>query len=156
MSENSISNFGKPLSVNLVGTWELVSRVDYSAAGNIIPDPVMGSDPVALLVYDHTGHFTAQFMKRDRQSVPESEPTVSGLNNSRAMGGYDAYFGLYTVDDGEGTVTQQLTGSLSSENVGQVLTRAMTVEGDELTISLETTSVTGEAVTRILKWRRVG
>lgn len=154
MSENPASNSGKPLSVTLVGTWELISRLDYSSDGNLVPEPVMGSDPVALLVYDNTGHFTAQFMKRDRKAVSDVQPTVSGSNNSRAIGGYDAYFGLYTVDDNEGTVTQELTGSLSQENVGQILTRAMTVDGDELTISLETTSVTGEKVTRTLIWRR--
>jgi hypothetical protein len=36
------------------------------------------------------------------------------------------------------------------------LTRAMTVEGDRLSIQLRTTSVEGEAITRTLVWRRVG
>ena len=77
-------------------------------------------------------------------------------NNSQARGGYDAYFGTYTVDDTHGAVTQTLTGALSSANVGLVLTRVMTVVGDELTIRLETATRDGEPVTRTLRWKRVG
>jgi hypothetical protein len=53
-------------------------------------------------------------------------------------------------------VTQRLIGPLSRENVGLVLTRAMTVEGDRLTIELHTTSLEGEPVKRTLLWERVG
>ncbi len=73
-----------------------------------------------------------------------------------AQGGYDAYFGRYTVDDAQGTVTQHLLGALSQENVGSVLTRAMKVQGNALIIQLQTTSGDGVAVTRTLTWRRAG
>jgi hypothetical protein len=75
-------------------------------------------------------------------------------NNTRAQGGYDAYFGTYTVDDAQGTVTQTLVGALSAANVGQVLTRSMSVEGDTLTIAVDTAAADGEPVTRTLVWRR--
>lgn len=142
------------LSVCLPGTWELLSRIDVTESGERRVDPMLGEDPVAILIYDRAGHFAAQFMKRDRLA-----PTVAvaaGTNNTRAVGGYDAYFGTYTVDDEAGTVTQHLRGALSQESVGQVLTRAMDVNGDTLTIRLKTTSVSGESVTRELTWRRVG
>ena len=51
-------------------------------------------------------------------------------------------------------MTQRLLGALSVENVGLVLTRAMTVEGDQLTIAVETAAADGEPVTRTLVWRR--
>jgi len=149
-----------PLSKSLPGTWELLSRIDRAESGERRLEPMLGDDPVALLYYDMTGHFAAQFMKRNRRSGPAlPEPTFvaqtgSAPNNSRAQGGYDAYFGTYTVDDDRGTVTQRLTGALSAENVGQVLTRAMKVEGDTLTIALETATADGERVTRTLVWRR--
>jgi Lipocalin-like domain len=144
-----------PLSTGLTGTWELVSRIDRTPTGERRAEPSLGADPVALLYYDRTGHFAAQFMKRDR-SAPAVEVAAGGPNNSRAVGGYDAYFGRYTVDDTQGTVTQELTGALSAENVGQVLTRGMTVEGDTLTIALDTATAQGEPVTRTLVWTRVG
>jgi hypothetical protein len=144
-----------PLSVQLPGTWALVSRIDVTASGERRHEPSLGDDPVAMLFYDRSGHFAAQFMKRDR-SAPAPDVPSGAPNNSRAQGGYDAYFGTYTVDDDQGTVTQRLLGALSNENVGSVLTRAMTVRGDTLTIALQTTTAHGEAVTRTLTWARVG
>ena len=146
----------KLLSQDLIGTWELVSREDRTKDGERRNEPMLGSDPIAILIYDGSGHFSAQFMKRSRnRSEPESDGT-SAPNNSRTVGGYDAYFGTYTVDDTQGTVTQCLVGALSRENVGQVLTRAMIVVGDELTIRVHTASATGETITRTLQWKRVG
>jgi hypothetical protein len=147
-----------PLSETLVGTWQLLSREDRTSTGERRVDPGLGADPVALLFYDRGGNFAAQFMKRDRTTTvgPEAETVAAAQNNSRARGGYDAYFGRYTIDDENGTVTQTLTGALSAENVGQILTRAMTVAGDDLTIELDTTTPEGEPVTRTLTWRRVG
>lgn len=145
----------RPLSVELIGTWELLSREDHTPGGERRVDPFLGPDPLALLIYDRRGHFSAQFMKRERGTGPEPGAANAGPNNSRAVGGYDAYFGTYSVDDAHGTVTQRLHGALSNENVGQVLTRAMTVHGDELTIRLETATANGEAIVRTLRWQRV-
>jgi len=138
----------------LPGTWKLISRIDCTRNGERRVEPSLGEDPVALLFYDRSGNFAAQFMKRDR-SCPISDVAVSASNNSRAQDGYDAYFGTYTIDEAERTVTQRLVGALSKENVGLVVTRRMLVEGDTLTIKLETTSAEGEAVIRTLIWSRV-
>jgi hypothetical protein len=141
------------LSTTLPGTWELISRIDVDDAGQSRVEPGLGSDPIALLIYDRSGHFAAQFMKRDRSDSGSGDPPVAGSNNTRSQGGYDAYFGNYCVDDAAGTVTQRLTGALSRESVGMEITRAMQVQGDYLTISLRTSSPTGELLTRTLKWR---
>jgi hypothetical protein len=145
-----------PLSETLIGTWELLSREDHTSSGERRIDASLGESPVALLIYDRSGHFAAQFMKRDRNSASDADPPSATPNNSQARGGYDAYFGTYTVDDARGEVTQCLIGALSAENVGQVLTRVMTVVGDELTIRLETATPDREPVTRTLRWKRVG
>ncbi|HJW94062.1 MAG TPA: lipocalin-like domain-containing protein [Thermoanaerobaculia bacterium] len=141
------------LSETLIGTWELRSRIDTDDAGVRRPEPSLGEDPVALLIYDRGGNFAAQFMRRDRSTVVD-DAAASGSNNSRAIGGYDAYFGTYSVDDENGTVTQVLRGALSRENLGMTLTRGMTVIDDTLIIRLQTT-VNGVAVTRELRWTRV-
>jgi len=152
-----MTNLEQPLSATLPGTWELASRIDVSDDGQEKTEPSLGSDPIAILIYDRAGHFAAQFMKRDRSSVEAiTDHLVAGTNNSRAQGGYDAYFGTYTVDDAAGTVTQRLIGALSPENVGLVLTRGMLVEGDRLTIKLRTSSAAGGEVTRTLIWKRTG
>src|SRR6185369_3053137 len=141
------------LSNTLPGTWQLQSRIDVTASGERRPEPSLGEDPVALLIYDHSGHFAAQFMRRDRSVVVPDSPS-GAKNNSRAQGGYDAYFGTYTIDDEKATVTQTLLAALSPENVGAVLTRAMEVQDDTLIIRLETTASDGASVTRTLTWQR--
>jgi hypothetical protein len=160
------------LSECLIGTWQLLSRVDRAQSGDVRIDPTLGEHPVALLHYDRAGHFSAQFMKRDRETEADTDtntdtttgvdgtvdqtPATPAANNSRARGGYDAYFGTYTIDDAASTVTQTLIGALSPENVGHVLTRHMVVLDDALTIRLDTTSATGDSIVRTLIWQRVG
>jgi hypothetical protein len=145
------------LAARLIGTWELRSREDHTAGGTRRIDPALGPDPLGILMYDRSGHFAAQFMKRERDGAPAAI-AVGAIdpNNSRARDGYDAYFGVYSVHEPSGTVTQRLVGALSADNVGQTLTRAMAVEGDELTIHLDTVTIDGEPITRVLRWQRVG
>ncbi len=147
---------GRSLSTSMVGTWELLSREDRTASGAPRTEPSLGSDPVALLFFDAKGHFAAQFMKRDRSVVAEPEARPTAANNSRARGGYDAYFGTYTVDDLTGMVTTRLSAALSQENVGQSFSRTMEVSGDLLVIRLDTSTASGEPVVRTLRWRWVG
>jgi hypothetical protein len=146
----------RSLSARLVGTWELRSREDFTRAGERRVDPGLGADPIALLFFDRAGHFAAQFMKRDRGTAAEPEAVKQAPNNSRARGGYDAYFGTYQVDEKSGVVATTLVGALAPENVGQVFNRGMSVVGDELTIRLETATPAGEPVVRTLRWKRVG
>jgi hypothetical protein len=142
------------LTSQLPGTWELESRVDVTDSGERRPEPSLGEDPIALLIYDRSGHFAAQFMKRDR-SVSMPDGPAAGQNNSRAQGGYDAYFVTYTVDDEHGTVTQRLLGALSKENVGAVLTRGMSVVGDQLVDSVADDLGRWSPCHSALTWRRV-
>jgi len=152
---STLSPGDSPLSATLPGTWRLLSRVDVTTDGTAHPDPALGSDPVALLIYDRSGHFAAQFMKRDRTALPQDGP-VGAANNTQAQGGYDAYFGTYTVDDTTSVVTQRLEGALSNAHVGVVLSRAMSVQGKSLVIELGTNAWDGTPVTRTLTWERVG
>ena len=52
---------------DLVGTWRLVSRLDRAQSGEPVDEPGLGSDPLALLFFDASGNFAAQFMKRDHR-----------------------------------------------------------------------------------------
>ena len=140
----------------LIGCWELVRREDRSASGDLVVDPGLGPDPVGLLVYDASGRFSAQFMRRDRSDQLQSaaDAAATGTNNTRAIGGYDAYFGRFTVDESTHLVTQTLEGALAPDNVGVTVTRQMEVDGDDLRLELATTSATGEPIIRTLQWRR--
>ena len=141
------------MSTPLVGSWELLSRVDRTQRGEERVEPSLGSDPVAFLVFDATGHFAVQFMKRNRASGVDAP--ASGSNNSRARAGYDAYFGTYTYDEARQELKTLLKGALSPENVGQEFVRRAAVDGEILNLGLDTTAADGQPVTRTLRWRRV-
>ena len=143
------------LTNSIRGTWWLLSREDHTKDGQKRIDPILGPDPIAILVYTRD-HFTAQFMKRDRSDDSVRQAIVAGRNNTSAIGGYDAYFGTYKIDEETNLVAHTLIGSISAANVGMTVYRSLRVEGDKLTIQLDTTTHEGEAVTRTLTWKRIG
>lgn len=138
----------------LIGVWWLETRVDHAADGTRRIDPTLGADPIGILTYAPT-HFAAQFMKRERSSA--AGPTLgSGANNTSAVGGYDAYFGTYEINHETGEVLHRLVGALTEANIGMEVSRTLSVEGDGLTITLATSTLEGEPVTRTLTWHRIG
>jgi len=136
------------------GTWWLLSREDHTSDGERRIDPILGQDPLGILVYANN-YFSAQFMKRERSADSVSQPTAAGQNNTSAIGGYDAYFGTYEVNKETNQVAHTLVGSINPGNIGMTVHRNLLVEGDKLTIKLETTTQEGEPVTRTLTWKRI-
>ncbi len=94
-------------------------------------------------------------MKRDR-SVAVAAPVFTGQNNTAAIGGYDAYFGTYEVDEMSGNVHTRLVGALSPGHVGASMIRNMNVEEGKLIIRLTTTTADDTQVYRTLTWERAG
>jgi len=136
------------------GVWWLLSREDRAGDGSVRIDPTLGPDAKGILTYAN-GRFAAQFMKRDRSDAGGASAPSGGQNNTAAVGGYDAYFGTYTVDAETGGVLHRLEGALTPGNVGLEVLRTLTVDGDRLVIRLETTTPDGEPVTRTLTWERI-
>lgn len=56
------------LENKIQGTWWLLSREDYTKDGQRRIDPILGSDPVAILVYANK-YFAAQFMKKTEAQI---------------------------------------------------------------------------------------
>jgi hypothetical protein len=144
------------LATAILGFWQLVSREDFDAAGHRNIDPVLGADPLGVLCFG-PGRFAAQFSKRDRAGAPAAPPNPAGPdpNNSAAVNGYDAYFGTYTLNEGEGLVTVTLDAALSPAGVGQSYTRRIRADATSLFVQLDTTAADGTPVTRTLRFSRV-
>ena len=149
-----MSDCSDKLTNDFTGVWWLLSREDRAKDGGIRIDPTLGPDAMGILTYAN-GRFAAQFMKRDRSDMANIVSPSSGQNNTGAVGGYDAYFGTYSVDAKSGNVLHRLEGALTPQNVGMEVLRTLTVNGDSLVIQLETTTLEGEPVTRTLTWERV-
>ena len=149
-----MSNTSNNLENAMQGTWWLLSREDYTKDGEKRIDPVLGSDPIAILVYAKN-YFAAQFMKRDRNAESIMQTTSAGNNNTAAIGGYDAYFGTYQIDEPTNQVAHTLIGSINPANIGVTVYRNLQVQDDKLIIQLDTTTQKGEHVTRTLTWRKI-
>lgn len=142
------------LQAKMQGIWWLLSREDWTKEGEQKIDPILGSDPIAILSYAKN-HFAAQFMKRDRTETTITQISSTGSNNTNAMGGYDAYFGIYEVNEGSGKVAHTLLGSITPTNIGMTVSRDLRVIEDQLLIQLQTTTSEGIPITRTLTWKRI-
>jgi hypothetical protein len=56
-----------------LGTWVLVSRIDKTENDSTLFEPNLGSNPIALLMYDSHGNVSVQIMKRNRQDSSVSK-----------------------------------------------------------------------------------
>lgn len=154
MSLSTLPHPSATLATDMQGVWWLLTREDFTAGGEQRIDPILGPDPIGILSYAKD-HFAAQFMKRDRKGGHDSPAIHSGQNNTSAVGGYDAYFGTYEVDEKTGKVLHTLIGSITPANIGMIVSRDMRVVENKLTIQLETTTPQGEAIIRTLTWKRI-
>jgi Lipocalin-like domain len=89
-----------------VGTWRLVS---ITLNGTI--NPMRGAKPTGVIIYDGNGNMAVQIMPdRERPSYPGGRPT--GEEAQAVLYGYTAYFGTYTVNAADSTVTHHRQGNL--------------------------------------------
>ena len=143
------------LATAILGVWKLKSREDMDDVGQIHIDPFLGPNPLGIICFA-SGHFAAQFMKRDRSQQENQTQRAQAKNNTAGVNGYDAYFGIYSIDQTAGTLTTHLEGSISPNNIGSTYVRDARVVGNELIIQLQTTAVDGTAITRTNTFSRLG
>lgn len=141
------------VSQRIVGAWVLASRTVRRSDGTSLADPVLGDKPLGRLYYDATGVMMLQMMRMDRAAAIGKPANPKDAANPRAILGYDAYFGRYTIDERAGTLTHHVEGSLFPEDLGKDWVRPFTLEGDTLTLSF-TSPTDGVAITRTLVFRR--
>ena len=136
----------------LVGAWQLVTRT-VQANGKTLADPVLGEKPLGRLYYDASGGVMLQMMRQGRTAAIGTPANPRDAANPRAVLGYDAYFGKYSVDERAGTITHHVEGSLFPEDLGKSWARPFTLDGDTLTLRF-TSPAEGGDVTRTLVFRR--
>ena len=102
----------------LIGAWHLV-RIDASdPAGR----DALKDQPIGMLIYTSDGHMSVQLM------YPRP---ANSLNNEYVLGGYEASFGSYDVDEARHLVTHHVKGSITRDLlVGKDLPRIYQLTGD--------------------------
>jgi hypothetical protein len=125
-------------SEDFVGTWNLESIEGRDESGEWVAlQDRFGPDPAGYLMYDSEGHMSVQIMRRNRRPfAAESRRNVSPEEAKEALLGYTAYFGTFSVDAEEGTVTHHRIGHIVPNQVAVDGTRSYRFDGDWLTLTL--------------------
>ena len=138
---------------SFIGSWHLISRIDKTNAGEIIDEPILGNDPIALLMYDGLGNMSVQIMKRDRNDSTTIISTRQDSDNSTFFNGYDAYFGTYIIDTLKHQIKHRIKGTINQQDIGKELIRNYSISVDTLLLWF-TASNANVSVTRTLTWVR--
>ena len=142
-------------SGKLVGTWKLISVEERDADGKIVVPLDFGPEPIGLLMYDATGHMSAQAMRRGRPRMDSEDVHRATPEQAKAaFTGYAAYFGTYEVNEREGLVIHHVEGSLLPNWEGGDQRRRFTLTGDKLILEPPTFQAKGEKRTRRLTWQK--
>lgn len=116
---------------SVVGAWRFEKEVDTRADGTrVAVGPQDGYR--GFLLYTADGRMVVQIMPRGRK-WRRSTATPEQLRETVETA--DAYFGRYTIDPSEGTVTHHVEGSLDPSDEGMQLTRRFRLSGDTLVLA---------------------
>ena len=135
---------------HFVGTWTLESIEKQDVSGEWVPrNGRFGDDPVGYIMYDSGGRMAVQIMKRARplfsvdniQEVPPEDAKDAFL-------GYTAYFGTFSVDEKEESVTHHRKGHIVPNRASVDVKRFYHFQGDLLTLTLPSGDVR-------LTWKRL-
>jgi len=142
----------------LVGTWGLVSIETLRSNGEVIY-PFYGKHPEGLLIYDPSGWMSVQIVSDPKPLVPKADSRELFLASTpaekpAAADGYYAYFGTWTVDAANSTVTHHIDQSFYPGERGEAGVRRMSIHGKLLTLVAKAHEM-GEDHERKLVWERV-
>jgi hypothetical protein len=125
---------GGDVKNRFVGTWKLVSIERFGSNGDLLlapAPPSFGSlNPIGVIVYDAAGYMGVTIMQSGRQKFAGAQPTPEEA--IAALASYNAYFGTFTVNEGEGAVTHHVHGNLNPNNTGTDQKRFFEFSGNRL------------------------
>jgi hypothetical protein len=128
-----------------VATWALA---DVGGEGALIER--LGPSPVGILVYDALENMCVQIMNREHHNLRLDNDHDFKL----ALQSYVAYFGKYTLNISEQSVTHHVLGSLYPADVGCDFKRNYQFAGDNLILTAEGL-IGGEQIAAQLIWKRI-
>jgi hypothetical protein len=143
---------GQPKSLNeqLVGTWAFVSSTARLPDGS----PLWGTNAKGLMILTKNGRYSWQIFRSDRPKLA-SKNRMQGTSeeNAAILQGSLAYFGMYSVDETDKTITSVVEGSTFPNSEGETLKRLVTrLTADTLTYENPATT-RGERVEAV--WQRI-
>src|SRR4051812_9730646 len=134
----------------LVGTWKLVSWVQFEPNGSTSP-ALVGTNIAGRLMFDATGNFSLQMISERPKWAAEGRMSGTAEENAAAAQGVLSYFGTYSVtQDGIGFhIERSSFPNLTGLDVRRVL---ISFTGDVMKYRNAATGRGGQAH---IEWMRV-
>ena len=132
----------------LVGAWRLVSWDVTQADGSVRRNPMS----VGSLMYSDSGRMCGVIMDPNRKALsrPPADEEIRAVYN-----GLVAYCGTYEVDAKAGFVVHHVDLEKSPASVGIVRKRWFTLEGDRLSLRIDSAELPAGQKESRLVWERV-
>ena len=127
-----------------------------SVAGTYTPVKVAayGDGARGMLVLDGDGHFSLILARATLPKIAAGNRTKGTAEENKAViDGSIAYLGKYTIDDGGKAITFHIETCTFPNWDGTSITRALKVEGDELTYTVTAPSAGGPPIDVV--WKRL-
>ncbi|VUS60086.1 lipocalin-like domain-containing protein [Klebsiella grimontii] len=141
-------------TTHFLGTWRLVlAEFKLSNGSKSFP---LGKDVVGRLNYDAAGNMSAQLYCADRKNFIHDDQAAAGTNELKdAFISSVCYFGRYTLDIENQTISHFVEGSLFPNWIGGKQLRHFHFEDEKLFLSTSPFLMNGVMQTGLLVWAKV-
>jgi len=138
------------LKEQLVGTWTMVSNVNFRPDGSRYE--ALGRNPQGVFILDANGHFAITIIGESRPKFASNNRLEGTADeNKSAVHGAIAYFGTYTVNESDHTLNFRIERCTFPNWDGTAQKRSVTITGDEMKYTNMAASGGGKAE---LVWKR--
>ncbi|TWU08913.1 hypothetical protein CA54_41520 [Symmachiella macrocystis] len=138
------------VSEQFVGAWSLISWTATLPDGTIRHP--YGEQPLGRIMYSPNGKMVACLMRRHRiRCASDNRHEATSAERDAAYRDYVSYFGAFSVDATNSTVTHHVEGATFPNWIGTDLVREFCFADQELTLSL----LGPDGSAHALKWERL-
>jgi hypothetical protein len=126
----------KSMKEAIVGTWSLL--IDDAIKPDGTHTPNFGPNPIGIAMFGADGHFSVTITRAGRPKFASNNRTTGTADENKAVvTGSNAFFGAYTLNEADKTLTLRVEGSTFPNLEGTTQKRTITslTAGDELTWS---------------------
>jgi glucose/arabinose dehydrogenase len=124
----------KSMKEAIVGTWSLL--IDDAVKPDGTHTPNFGPNPMGVAMFAADGHFSVAITRAGRPKFASNSRTTGTADENKTMvTGSNAFFGTYTLNEADKTLTLRVEGSTYPNLEGTTQKRTITslTAGDELT-----------------------
>jgi len=140
----------------IVGTWRMAGVETRVVDGSGPTTYPRGRTPAGFIIYDAQGRMYVQIMNSDEVRPPRNGAApMTEQEQARAYASYTAYFGHYTVNEDDQSVTHHVEGSVNPRNIGNGMHRFVEVSQDRLSLNTVARGPDGKERVTLRMWERV-